>query len=51
MYQSSSLLLDIDALVVDLVVRDAAGLRVVHCSTEPHLAGWRPACGAAVLST
>ncbi len=45
MDQSSSLLLDIDGLVVDRVVRDAAGGRVVHCSTDPELAGWCPDCG------
>ena len=39
---SSSLLLDIDGLLVDRVVRDAAGRRVVHCSTDPRLAGWCP---------
>ena len=44
MDQSSSLLLDIDGLVVDRVVRDA-GRRVMHCSTDPQLAGWCPACG------
>ena len=42
---SSSLLLDIDGLVVDRVVRDDAGRRVVHCSTDPQLAGWCPECG------
>jgi transposase len=45
MDQSSSLLLDIDGLVVDQVVRDDAGRRVVHCSTDPQLAGWCPECG------
>ena len=45
MDQSSSLLLNIDGLVVDCVVRDDAGRRVVHCSTDPQLAGWCPACG------
>ena len=45
MDQSSSLLLDIDGLVVDRVVRDDAGRRVVHCSTDPQLAGWCPECG------
>jgi transposase len=42
---SSSLLLDIDGLVVDRVVRNDAGRRVVHCSTDPQLAGWCPECG------
>lgn len=45
MDQSSLLLLDIDGLVVDRVVRDADGRRVVHCSTDPQLAGWCPECG------
>ena len=45
MDQSSSLLLDIHGLVVDRVVRDDAGRRVVRCSTDPQLAGWCPACG------
>src|SRR5664279_4349235 len=45
MDQSSSLLLNIDGLVVDRVVRDGTGRRVVHCSTDPQLAGWCPACG------
>ena len=45
MDQSSSLLLDIDGLVVDRVVRDDVGRRVVHCSTDPQLAGWCPECG------
>ena len=45
MDQGSSLLLDIDGLVVDRVVRGDAGRRVVHCSTDPLLAGWCPACG------
>ena len=45
MDQSSSLLLDIDGLVVDRVVRDDDGRRVVHCSTDPELAGWCPECG------
>ena len=45
MDQSSSLLLDIDGLVVDQVVRDDVGRRVVHCSTDPQLAGWCPECG------
>jgi hypothetical protein len=36
--------LDIDGLVVDRVVRDDAGRRVVHCSTDPlSAAGARPA--------
>jgi transposase len=45
MDQGSSLLLDIDGLVVDRVVRNDAGRRIVHCSTDPQLAGWCPACG------
>ena len=45
MDQSISLLLDIDGLVVDRVVRDGTGGRVVHCSTDPELAGWCPDCG------
>lgn len=45
MDQGSSLLLDIDGLVVDRVVRDGAGGWVVHCSTDPELAGWCPDCG------
>lgn len=45
MYQGGSLLSGIDGLVVDRVVRDAHGRRVVHCSTDPELAGWCPACG------
>jgi transposase len=45
MDQSSSLPLNIDGLVVERVVRDGAGRRVVHCSTDPQLAGWCPACG------
>jgi len=36
---------DIDGLVVDQVVRDDAGRRVVRCSTDPQLAGWCPTCG------
>ena len=40
----SSLLLGIDGLVVDRVLIDDAGLRVVHCSTDPELAGWCPEC-------
>ena len=42
MDQGSSLLLDIDGLVVDRVVRGDAGRRVVHCSTDPLLAGLVP---------
>src|SRR5664279_243996 len=44
MDQGSSLLLGIDGLVVDRVLIDDAGRRVVHCSTDPELAGWCPAC-------
>jgi len=40
----SSLLLGIDGLILDRVLIDDAGRRVVHCSTEPELAGWCPAC-------
>ena len=35
----SSLLLGIDGLIVDRVLIDDAGRRVVHCSTDPELAG------------
>src|SRR5664279_5929125 len=44
MDQGSSLLLGIDGLNVDRVLIDAAGRRVVHCSTDPELAGWCPEC-------
>ena len=44
MDQGSSLLLGIDGLVVDRVLIDESGRRVVHCSTDPELAGWCPAC-------
>jgi transposase len=44
MDQGSSLLLAIDGLVVDQVLIDETGRRVVHCSTDPGLAGWCPAC-------
>ena len=44
MDQGSSLLLGIEGLVVDLVLIDDAGRRVVHCSTDPELAGWCPEC-------
>src|SRR5664279_2003896 len=44
MDQGSSLLLGIEGLIVDRVMIDAAGRRVVHCSTDPELAGWCPAC-------
>ena len=44
MDQSSSLLLGIDGLIVESVLIDEAGRRVVHCSTDPELAGWCPAC-------
>ena len=42
MDQGSSLLLAIDGLVVDQVLIDETGRRVVHCSTDPKLAGWAP---------
>ena len=44
MDKGSSLLLGIDGLVVDRVVIDDSGRRVVHCSTDPELAGWCPGC-------
>ena len=44
MDQGSSLLLGIDGLVVDSVLLDESGRRVVHCSTDPELAGWCPDC-------
>jgi transposase len=44
MEHGSSLLLGIDGLVVDSVLLDASGRRVVHCSTDPELAGWCPGC-------
>ena len=44
MEDGSSLLLGIDGLVVDSVLLDASGRRVVHCSTDPELAGWCPDC-------
>ena len=44
MDQGSSLLLGIEGLIVDRVLIDDAGRRVVHCSTDPELAGWCPAC-------
>jgi len=43
MGQDSSLLLGIEGLVVDRVVIEE-GRRVVHCSTDPELAGWCPEC-------
>ena len=42
MDQGSSLLLGIEGLIVDRVLIDDAGQRVVHCSTGPELAGWCP---------
>ena len=42
------MLLAIDGLVVDRVLIDESGRRVVHCSTDPQLAGRCPACGASV---
>ena len=44
MDQGSSLLLGIDGLVVDSVLVGESGGRVVHCSTDPELAGWCPDC-------
>ena len=44
MEDGSSLLLGIDGLVVDSVLLDESGRRVVHCSTDPELAGWCPGC-------
>jgi transposase len=44
MDMASSLLLGIDGLVVDRVLVEASGRRVVHCSTDPELAGWCPVC-------
>ena len=44
MDQGSSLLLGIDGLIVDRVVIDGSGRRVVHCSTDPEMAGWCPGC-------
>jgi transposase len=44
MEDGSSLLLGIDGLVVDSVLLDGSGRRVVHCSTDPELAGWCPDC-------
>ena len=38
------MLLAIDGLVVDRVLIDESGRRVVHCSTDPELAGWCPSC-------
>ena len=44
MEHGSSLLLGIDGLIVDSVLLDSSGRRVVHCSTDPELAGWCPDC-------
>lgn len=44
-----SLLLGIDGLVVDRVLVEASGRRVVHCSTGPESAGWCPVCPAAII--
>jgi len=44
MEHGSSLLLGIDGLVVDSVLIGEFGRRVVHCSTDPELAGWCPDC-------
>ena len=38
--QGGSLLLGIDGLIVDRVLLDDSGRRVVHCSTDPEVAGW-----------
>ena len=38
------MLMGIEGLVVDQVLLDDAGRRVVHCSTDPELAGWCPDC-------
>jgi len=46
MDQGSSLLLGIEGLIVDGVLIDDAGQRVVHCSTGPELVGWCPECGS-----
>ena len=51
MDQGSSLLLGIEGLIVDRVLIDDAGRRVVHCSTDPELAGVVPGVPAAVLVT
>ena len=37
-------MLGIEGLVVESVLIDDAGRRVVHCSTDPELAGWCPVC-------
>ena len=42
---SCSLLLGFDGLLVDEVVLDDDGRRVVSCRTDPELAGWCPKCG------
>jgi len=39
---SCSLLLGFDGLLVDEVIADDAGRRVVYCSTDPELAGGAP---------
>ena len=44
MDHGSSLLLGIDGLVVDSVLLDESGRRVVHCSTDPELAGSCAVC-------
>jgi len=45
MDKGSSLLLDIDGLLVDRVDRDADGRRTVLVRTDPDAAGWCPQCG------
>ena len=37
-------MLGIDGLIVESVLVDEGGRRVVHCATDPELAGWCPAC-------
>ncbi len=44
MDKTSSLVLGIDGLVVDRVLVEASGRRVVHCSTDPELAGSCAVC-------
>jgi transposase len=46
MDDGSSLLLGIDGLVVDSVLFDASGRRVVHCSTDPELAAGARTAGS-----
>ncbi|AZI57422.1 transposase family protein [Nakamurella antarctica] len=42
--QSGSLLLGIDGFLVERVVHDDSGRRVVRCRTELVLEGWCPSC-------